>query len=84
MPAVVRYSIWFNNPFTAPACQIPGLKSAYVHACKQKIISGPITNLLSVLCILMTALSNANAKGGESFKDVKISDFVDGVRVTVQ
>ena len=80
MPAVVRYSIWFNNPFTAPACVgKPGLKSAYVHACKQKIISGPITNLLSVLCILMTVLSNANAKGEKSFKDVKISDFVDGV-----
>ena len=47
------------NPFTAPACKISGLKSAYTSA--DSIFEGPITNLLSVLCILVEILAHSHA-----------------------
>ena len=44
------------NPFTALARKISGLRSA------NSILDGPITNLLSILCILIEVLSRAHAK----------------------
>jgi len=50
------------NLFTAPACQISGLEGAH----KNSIVDGPITNLLSKLCILIEILSCALANGGKT------------------
>ena len=36
------------NPFTAPACQMSGLKDAWTHLQNGRF-SGPITHLLSVI-----------------------------------
>ena len=63
------------NPFTAPACNISGLK---VHTCTSanSIFDGPVTNLLSILCILVEILSRAHAKGAKSLNDFKIGTFL--------
>ena len=62
------------NPFTARACNISGLKDAgtRLQACyipvkhvifrSSMLYSGPVTHLLSVLCVLMKILSHASAK----------------------
>ena len=42
------------HPLTPPLpqpCKISGLKSVHIHACRQYIFDGLITNLLSVLSI---------------------------------
>ena len=49
------------NPFTAPACNISGLKDARAVPANS-IFSGPIPHLLSMQCILMKILSDANEK----------------------
>ena len=35
------------------------------------IVDGPMTNLLSILCIVIEALSRAHGKGGKSLNDFK-------------
>ena len=50
------------NPFTAPAYKISGLKSAHTHTPANSIFSSPVTNLLSVLCVLVEILSRTNAE----------------------
>ena len=52
-----------------------------------KGIHGPITNLLSVQCILIEILSHAHAKGAKSLSDFKFGTFIshfprDGVAST--
>ena len=70
MNVVIRMICHCNiNPFTAQACKISGLKNANTDACKQYIFMGPITNLLSVMCILIEVLSRAHAKGARSLSD---------------
>ena len=49
------------NHFTAPACKISGLTDAQTPL-KNSVCSGPITHLLSVLCVWMKIFSHANAK----------------------
>ena len=49
------------NPFTAPACKISWLKDAQMHL-KNGIFSGPVTHLLSALCVLIKLLSHASVK----------------------
>ena len=49
------------NPFTVPACKIFG-GQRYTDAPENSIISGPITHLFSVLCVLMKSLSHASAE----------------------
>ena len=39
------------------------------------IFSGPITNLLSILCVLMKILSHANAKKKKKKKKKRAQDF---------
>ena len=51
---------WCINLFTAPACSISGLKST--HTRLKTVFSGPITNLISIVWILMEIYSHANAK----------------------
>ena len=49
------------NPITAPACKISGLKDARTRL-QTVYIPGPITHLLSMLCVWMKILSHASAK----------------------
>ena len=40
------------------------------------ISDGPITNIISVPCILIEVLSHAHAKGGEILNDFKFGTFI--------
>ena len=61
------------NPLTAPAskCNISELKSA--HTLANSIFSGPRTNVISILCVLMKILSRANTK--KKTKRLKVFNF---------
>ena len=52
------------NHFTATAGNIPGLKS-HKYKLSNGISNGPVTNLLSILYILIEVLSLVHAKRGE-------------------
>ena len=54
------------NPITAPACKIPGVNMP-TYTPPNSIFDGPITNLLSILCILIEIHSRGHAEGGNSF-----------------
>jgi len=69
------------NPFTSPACKTSGLKSAHIHASKQYIFRS-ITNLISILCVLMKILSHANAKKRKKLDDFKFRTFIVRFQVT--
>ena len=56
------------NLFTAPACEISGLKSAHIHKTANSIFGGPLTDLLSMLCILIEILSRAHVKGAKKLQ----------------
>ena len=62
----------YLNPFTAPACDISGLKSVHIHSC---IFDGPTTNLLLILCILIEVLLQAHAKGKKILNYFKFGTF---------
>ena len=65
------------NPFTPQACKISGLKSARIqYMPENSIFDCPVTNLLSVLCILIDVLSHAYVKGGRSLNDFKFGTFI--------
>ena len=49
------------SPITAPACKPSGLKDARMRL-KNSTVSGLITNLFSVLCVLIKILSHASVK----------------------
>ena len=51
------------NPFTAPASKISMLKNTYMPP--DSIPEGPVTNLFSILCILVEILPHAHVKGAE-------------------
>ena len=58
-------------PFTVPVCKVYGLKDARTHL-QRVIFSGPVTHLLSMLCILMEIFSYACAmKKTKRFKGFK-------------
>ena len=57
------------NPFTAPACTISWLKSA--HTCLKTTFSGPITYVLSSMCVWMKIFSLVSAKK----KTKRLKDF---------
>ena len=62
---VTKHKWWQQvliNPFTAPACQLYRLKSADIHACKTVYLMSPVTNILSISCVLIEVLSCAHAK----------------------
>ena len=63
------------NPLTAPARKFSGLKSVHIHAANSTF-DGPITILLSVLCILVEVLSRAQAKSGKSLNDFKFGTSI--------
>ena len=50
------------NPFTAPACEMSKLKDAGTRLQTLSIFSGPITQLLSVLCVVVRVPSYASAE----------------------
>ena len=50
------------NPFTAPACKISKLKDAGTRLQTLSTFSGPITQLLSMLCVVMRVPSYASAE----------------------
>ena len=75
IPALSRAAVKTFNPFTAPACKTDRLKSAHVHTCKQ-YFDGPITNLLSILCILIEFPSHAHAKRGKNLNDFKFGTSI--------
>ena len=52
------------NPFTAQPCKISGLKSARTRL-QTVYFPGPITKLLSVLCVLLQTLSRVMRKRKE-------------------
>ena len=63
------------NPFTVPTCKIFGLKSA-PYTPKDSIFDGPITNLHSLLCILIEVLSHADAKGAQRLHNFECGTFI--------
>ena len=63
------------NPFTATARKFSGMK-VHTDTPANSIFDGPITSLLSVLCILVEVLSNAQAKKGKSFNHFKFGTSV--------
>ena len=70
------------NPFTAAACEISGLKDA-PDAAANSIFSGPVTHLLSVLCVLLKILSDAGAKKKtKSCKTSNSLNFIGRFQVT--
>ena len=71
------------NPFTAPACKISRLKKSthsHTHKPANSIFSSPITNLFSILWVLLKILSHVNAGGlgggGGQLKDFKFHTFL--------
>ena len=54
-----QYTTYFN-PFTVPACTIPGLKIGHTPA--NSVFSGRITNLISILSVSMKIPSRAKKK----------------------
>ena len=56
------------NPFIAPACKISELKDARTRL-KNRTVSGLITNLFAVLCVLIKILSLASVKKEEEEKE---------------
>ena len=60
------------NAFTALACQISRLRKAHTHA--NRTFSGCITNLISILYVLLKMFSHANAKK-KTTKTTKLKDF---------
>ena len=44
------------NPFTAPACKMSGLKRSLARLQTVSTLSGPITNLLSLPCGVLTEI----------------------------
>ena len=60
------------NAFTALACKISRLKTAHTHA--NSTFSGSITNLISILYVLLKMFSHANAKK-KTTKTTKLKDF---------
>ena len=65
------------NPFTAAACSISGLKSSHIRAPENSILDGPITNLLSILCLLIEVLSRAHAKRRKGPINFKFGTLID-------
>ena len=63
------------NPFTlAPACTISGLKKC-ADAPANSNFFGPITHLLSMLCVLMKIVSRPCAKMKKKGLKVKVQGF---------
>ena len=66
------------NSFTAPACIISLLKTA--HTDVSSTFSGSITNLISILYVLLKIFSHANAKRKTTkttkLKDLKFCTFI--------
>ena len=54
-PLVAAMRRYFN-PFTAPACKISGFSERCADAPANSVFSGPVTHLLSMLCVLMKVL----------------------------
>ena len=70
------------NPITAPACKISGLKDARTRL-KNSIFSGPITHLLSMLCVVIKVLSHASAKRKQNgLKGFKFPTFIGHFQAT--
>ena len=55
----------YVKPFTAPACKLSWLKM-HTYTPANSVFDGPITNLLSTLCISIEILSRAHAKEEKS------------------
>ena len=43
---------------------------------KNSLFDGPVTNLLSILCILIEGLSRAHAKGGKRLNDFQLGTSI--------
>ena len=48
----------------------------HTYTAANSIFDGPVTNLPSLLCILLEVLSRAHAKGGKGLNDVKFGTFI--------
>ena len=53
-----------------------GLKKVHTYMPADSIFHGPVTNILSVLCILIELFSRARAKGGKKLNDFKFGSFI--------
>ena len=51
------------------------MKSAHIHA-ENSVFDGPVTHLLSVLCIFIEILLRAHAKGQKSHNDFRFGTFI--------
>ena len=63
-PPARAFDVLCVNPFSASACKISVLKSALTYTSFQTVslFDGPVTNLLSKLCILIEVVSGARLK----------------------
>ena len=71
---LIRTLAPFNRSHTAPTCNISGLKDA------QSKFSGPITNLLPMVCVFMKILARQceNKKQTKRLKSFKFRTFIAG------
>ena len=61
--SILQLTVSLVNPFTAPAGETSGLKSAHtVTPANSRFSAGSITNLISILRVLLKILSHINAK----------------------
>ena len=69
---IIKDALSFN-PFTPPTCYIPGhIKTAPSNS----VFDGAITNLISILCILIKILSRADGDGPQNLNDFKFGTFI--------
>ena len=71
------HQLGYFKPFTARACLISGVKGAHLMP-PNSICGGPVTNSLSILCILITNnLFTCSQKGdGKSLNGLKFGIFI--------
>ena len=69
------------NPFTAPVCDISGLKSA--HTSLQTAYSLVLQHMFSVLRVLIKFCSHADAKNIKRVEDFKFCTFMGHFQVTL-
>ena len=70
----------FLTPSIPQPLKCPGRK-VHIYTPLSSIFDGPVTNLLSMLCILTEILSRAHTKGAESHNGFKSGTFIGRFRV---
>ena len=71
----VTLTVIYINPFTAPASKIPGWK-VHTYTPANNIFDGPITNLLSILCVLIETFHVVLRRRGKNIDGFKFGIFI--------